>query len=65
MAISDLDIHRTAHLWSQMHGDDATARARDMVEEMRRKGDKEGADVWLRIVVAIGNLGDPPTGARH
>ena len=24
-----------------------------MVEEMRRKGDNEGADTWLRIIVAI------------
>ena len=28
-----------------------------MVEEMRRKGDNDGADVWLRIMVAIGELG--------
>jgi hypothetical protein len=63
--ISNLDIHRSAHLWIQMHGDNATAKAREMVEELRRKGDKEGVDVWLRIIVAIGNLGDPPTEARH
>jgi hypothetical protein len=36
-----------------------------MVEEMRRKGDNEGADTWLRIIVAIGELGTPPTDARH
>jgi hypothetical protein len=29
---------------------------------MRRKGDNEGADRWLRIIVAIG---EPPTDARH
>jgi len=32
----------------------ATAKARKMVEEMRRKGDYDGADTWLRIIVAIG-----------
>jgi hypothetical protein len=32
---------------------------------MRRKGGKEGADTWLRIMVAIGTLGSPPTDARH
>jgi hypothetical protein len=32
---------------------------------MRRKGDIEGADTWLRIIVAIGTLGTPPTNARH
>jgi len=36
-----------------------------MVEQMRRKGDHEGADKWLRIIVAIGELGEPPTEARH
>jgi hypothetical protein len=33
--------------------------------KMRNKGDEAGADVWLRIIVAIGTLGEPPTNARH
>ena len=41
------------------------ARARKMVEKMRRRGDTEGADVWLRIIVAIGTLETPPTDALH
>jgi hypothetical protein len=65
MPISDLDINRTAHLFIRLHGDEATARARKMVERMRRKGDNEGADTWLRIIVAIGELGTTPTDARH
>jgi hypothetical protein len=65
MAVSDLDITRSAHLFIQRHGDEATARAREMVEKMRRQGDHEGADKWLRIIVAIGELGEPPTEARH
>ena len=36
-----------------------------MVEQMREKGDHDGADTWLRIIVAIGTLGTPPTDARH
>jgi hypothetical protein len=36
-----------------------------MVEQMRKKGDKDGANTWLRIIVAIGDLGTPPTEARH
>jgi hypothetical protein len=28
-------------------------------------GDTEGADTWLRIIVAIGTLGTPPTDSRH
>jgi len=34
--------------------------AREMVEQWRAKGDKEGAYVRLPIVVAIGTLGEPP-----
>jgi hypothetical protein len=49
------DIQRTARLWIQRHGADATAKAREKVDKMRNKNDVEGADVWLRIV-AIGTL---------
>ena len=45
MPVSDLDIQRTAHLWIQRHGENAVAKAREMVEEMRRRGNVEGADV--------------------
>jgi hypothetical protein len=48
-----------------LHGDNAVAKAREMVESMRQKGDTEGADTWLRIIVAIGTLGTPPTESRH
>jgi hypothetical protein len=65
MAASDLDIQRAAHQWIAQHGDQATAKAREMVEDMRRRGDQEGADRWLRIIVAIGTLGAPPTDLRH
>ena len=65
MSVSDFDIQRLAHLFIQLDGDRATAKARKMVEEMRRKGDNEGADTLLRIIVAIGELGERPTEARH
>ena len=65
MPVSDLDIARAAHQWLALHRENATAKAREMVEQMRRKGDKDGADTWLRIIVAIGTLGEPPTAARH
>jgi hypothetical protein len=65
MPPSDLDIHRTARLFSQLHGDGATLKAREMVEKMRRRGDDDSADIWLRIIVAIGELGKSPTEARQ
>jgi hypothetical protein len=46
-------------------GDAATAKARERVDEMRRRGDAEGADTWLRIIVTIGTLGTPPTNVRR
>src|SRR6185437_4141746 len=68
MPVSELDIARSAHQWISLHGENATARAREMIEQMRKKGDKGDkgdADVWLRIIVAISTLGEPPTEARH
>jgi hypothetical protein len=65
MPLSDLDIARSAHLWIQQHGEQAIAKAREMVEHMRAKGDAEGADTWLRIIAVITTLGSPPTDARH
>jgi hypothetical protein len=55
MPASDFEIHRAAYLYSN----EATARAREMVERMRRGGDHDGADTWLRIIVAIGEFGEP------
>ena len=49
----------------QLHGNEAIAKAREMVETMRAKRDEEGADTWLRIIAAITTLGTPPTKARH
>ena len=57
MSVSDFDIQRLAHLFIQLDGDQAIAKARKMVEEMRRKGDHEGADNWRRVIVAMRELG--------
>jgi hypothetical protein len=65
MPASDLDIARAARHWIAQHGEEAIAKAREMIKTLRRKGDDEGADTWLRIIVAIGTLGAPPTDARH
>jgi hypothetical protein len=32
---------------------------------MRSKGDADGGDTWLRIIVAIGTLGEAPTKSPH
>jgi hypothetical protein len=53
MAASDLENSRSATLFLDLHGEEAIARARDMVRTMRERGDNDGADAWLRIIVAI------------
>jgi class 3 adenylate cyclase len=53
MVVSDSDIHRAARLHLGRHGDEAVAKARDMVRNLKEGGDNEAADAWLRIIVAI------------
>jgi hypothetical protein len=65
MPVSDLDVHRAAHLLIAQFGDNALAKAREMVEAMRRRDDLDGADTWLRIIIAIGALRAPATDARR
>jgi hypothetical protein len=65
MPASDSDIRRLALQFVQRHGDKAITKASEKVEEMRRKGYEEGVDMWLRIIVAIGDLGESQTKARH
>ncbi len=51
MPVSDLDIVRSAHLYIQLHGDEAIAKAREMVEAMRAKGDVDRRDYRAGHVV--------------
>ena len=63
MTVSDLDIFRSANLHLDQHGDQAVAKAREMVLTMKRRGDHDGADAWLRIIVAIETMRRGPDGA--
>jgi hypothetical protein len=53
IVVSDSDIHRAAHLHLERHGNEAVAKARDIVRNLKEGGDNEAADTWLRIIVAI------------
>jgi hypothetical protein len=48
MPPSDFEIKRLAHHLIHRHGDKAMTKAREKVEEMRRKANQEGADLWLQ-----------------
>ena len=53
MTDPDVEIFRSANLFVVLHGDEAVTKARDMVRTMRERGDIDGADRWLRIIVTI------------
>jgi hypothetical protein len=49
MSPSDLDIQRTAHLWIQQHGDNATAKARERgLGGLRSAGGQDAGRSWFR-----------------
>lgn len=56
MPPSDLDIFRTANLWAARHSDNAVDEARKMPAGFQAADDRDGADVWLRIIVALETL---------
>jgi len=56
MMVSDLGILRAAHLHLERDGEQAVAKAREMVRALKERGDNDGADTWLRIIVAIETL---------
>ena len=53
MAINDHYVQRTASVYSEIHGDQAVAKAREHVADLQRRGDSIGTDMWLRIILAI------------
>jgi hypothetical protein len=44
---------RSAHLNLDRYGDQAVAKAREMVRTLKERGDNDGADTSLRIIVTI------------
>ena len=56
MAISDHYVQRTARIYSEIHGEQAVAKARERVADLHKRGDSIGADMWLRITAAIEEL---------
>jgi hypothetical protein len=61
MTDSDLDIFRAANMYVERYGDEAIAKAREMVRSLKERGDEDGADTWLRIIVAIETMRQAPS----
>jgi hypothetical protein len=53
MAITDYYVQRAAREYSDMYGADALAKARERVLEFQVKGDQVGADMWIRVIIAL------------
>jgi hypothetical protein len=62
MTVSDLDILRSAHLHLDRYGDQAVAKAREMVRTLNERDDNDGADTWLRMIVTIEIIHRGPNG---
>ena len=63
MPEADIDIFRSANLFVELHGENAVTKAREMVRTMRERGDNDGADRWLQIIVAIERMRQRADGA--
>jgi hypothetical protein len=64
MRVSDENVYFVAREWIRRYGGTATAVASEVVGAMRRLGNKDVAETWLRIIDAIGVLRTPPTQAK-
>jgi hypothetical protein len=62
MTVSDLDILRAAHLHLERYGDQAVAKAREMVRTLKEHGNDDDADTWLRIIVAVETMRQESSG---
>jgi hypothetical protein len=64
MRIPDHYVQQTARTFIEQHGREAVARARERVVALQAKGDMMGADIWLRVIVAVGEMQKPGTHSR-
>jgi hypothetical protein len=58
-AVAEIDVYRTANWMLGRYGGGAVPEARRHVERLRQEGDTAGADLWLRIIIAIEALDQP------
>jgi hypothetical protein len=56
---AEIDVYRAANWMLARYGNGAVPEARRHVERLRTEGDTPGADLWLRIIIAIEALNHP------
>lgn len=63
MTTYDIDLIKTADLWSRRHGKTAAAEAKKMAAQCQAAGDQNGADIWRRVSAAVATKADRLTTA--
>ena len=56
MPVSDIDLYRSAKLFVDRHGDEASIHAAMKADAMLETGNLDGAAVWLQVIGAIKEL---------
>lgn len=59
MPITDHYVNRSARSYIELHGEQAVPKARERVADLQARGDTIGADIWLRIIVAVEEMREP------
>ena len=63
--MEDIDIYRSAKLYIDQYGVEASVHAAMKADAMLERGDLEGFNVWMRIGRAIENMQANEGGTRH
>jgi hypothetical protein len=56
MPITDYVIHRAAQSYTDIYGPNALEKARERVSYFQKNGDSIGADMWIRVTIALKDL---------
>jgi hypothetical protein len=56
MTDSDLGTYRSATIWLELKGDRAVVEAGRMMSETRRRGNRQAADSWIKIIAALEDI---------
>ena len=63
--MDDIDIYRSAKLYIDQYGVNASVRAAMTADAMLERGDLDGFNVWMRIGRAIEDMQAAKGGTRH
>ena len=56
MPITDYVIHRAAQSYTDIYGPNALEKARERILYFQKNGDSIGADMWIRVTIALKDL---------